>query len=146
MNALQSLPEGFTISTDKAPLDIEMIHQFLSHSYWAKNIPIATVRQSIEHSLCFGVYHHGQQVGFARIISDFTTMAYLCDVFISESYRGRGLSKQLMVAIKAHPQLQDLRRWVLGTADAHGLYAQFGFVPLEYPERSMEIKVPNIYG
>jgi GNAT superfamily N-acetyltransferase len=143
---LPELPEGFTISTDKARLDIEVIHGYLSRSYWAKNIPMATVRQSLEHSLCFGVYYHHQQVGFARIVSDFATMAYLCDVFVLEDYRGRGLSKQLMAAVKAHSQLQGLRRWLLGTADAHGLYAQFGFVPLDNPERSMEIKVPDIYG
>jgi GNAT superfamily N-acetyltransferase len=133
------------IDTDKSRLDIPLIHGFLTHSYWAKGIPIDVVRQSIDGSLCFGVYEDGRQVGFARVISDQATFAYLADVFVLESHRGRGLSKRLMEAIVAHPQLQRLRRWLLATRDAHGLYEQFGFRPLAVPDRFMELHDPEVY-
>ncbi|MBC7921559.1 MAG: GNAT family N-acetyltransferase [Ferruginibacter sp.] len=139
-------PDEFTVSTDRSRLDLAVIHGFLSRSYWAKNIPKETVQRSIEHSLCFGVYHRDQQVGFARVISDFSTVAYVCDVFILEPYRGEGLSKQLMSHIKGHPDLQGLRRWMLVTRDAHGLYEQFGFTNVAHPERYLEIVVTNAYG
>ena len=136
-----------TISTDKTKLDLNTIHTYLSkESYWAKNIPIETVKRSIENSICFGVYDDEAQIGFARIISDQATFAYLADVFILTNYRGKGLSKQLMEYIIAFPQLQGLRRWVLATSDAHGLYKQFGFTMLGSPDSFMEIKANNIYG
>jgi N-acetylglutamate synthase-like GNAT family acetyltransferase len=135
----EAIREGFSISTDKTRLDLETIHNFLKTSYWAKNIPLAVVQKSIQHSLCFGVYESSQQIGFARVISDYATMAYLADVFILEAYRGQGLSKWLMECIMQHPQLQDLRRFFLATRDAHGLYAKFGFRALQAPERLMEI-------
>lgn len=137
--------DGYTISTSKDTLNISYIHQFLTRSYWAEGIPVRTVQRSIEGSLCFGVYHHDQQVGFARIISDLATYAYLADVFIDETQRGKGLGKWLVGTILAHPDLQGLRRIELGTLDAHGLYAQFGFVPLPQPERFMQIRNPDVY-
>jgi GNAT superfamily N-acetyltransferase len=136
----------FFISTDKEKLDIEMIHQFLSEeAYWCKNIPLHVVEKSIQHSMCFGVYTKTQQVGFARVITDNATFAYLCDVFILPGYRGNQLSKMLMDTIMKHPQLQGLRRWMLGTADAHGLYLQFGWSPIADAKRWMEVHNKNVY-
>jgi GNAT superfamily N-acetyltransferase len=136
----------FLISTDPARLDLNVIHGFLTNCYWAKGIPRDVLARSIEHSLCFGVYDDaGTQVGFARVISDYATFAYIADVFVLESHRGRGLGKELMDCIKQHPSLQGLRRWNLSTKDAHGLYSQYGFVPLTWPERYMEIFRPNMY-
>jgi GNAT superfamily N-acetyltransferase len=134
------------ISTDRARLDVDLIHNFLTNCYWAKGIPRGVVTNSIEHSLCFGVYDGSRaQVGFARVISDFATIAYLGDVFVLESHRGRGLGKWLMECITQHPALQGLRRWILLTRDAHELYAKFGFAPLQKPERYMELHQPNVY-
>jgi len=137
----------FLISTDRSKLDLEVIHRFLASSYWAAGIQRATVVRSIENSLCFGVYDNANQIGFARVISDFATYAYIADVFILEPYRERGLGKELMASIIAHPDLQGLRRWSLGTRDAQGLYAQFGFKPVvNTPARTvMEIVEPGIY-
>lgn len=135
----------YEISTDPARIDVAMVHQFLTNSYWAKGIPLETVQQSIEKSIPFGVYHGLQLVGFARIISDLATFAYLADVFILSSHRGRGLSRWLMECIVSHPDLQGLRRWMLATQDAHGLYAKFGFTPLKSPESWMEIHRPDVY-
>jgi N-acetylglutamate synthase-like GNAT family acetyltransferase len=136
----------FMISTSRERLDLDVIHGFLTNSYWAKGIPRELVARAIEHSLCFGVYDGcGAQVGFARAISDFATYAYIADVFVVESYRGRGLGKELMKCIRQHPALQGLRRWSLTTKDAHQLYALVGFGPLNWPERYMEILRPNIY-
>ena len=136
----------FLISTDPARLNLNVIHGFLTNCYWAKGIPRDVVARSIEHSLCFGVYDDaGTQVGFARVINDYATFAYIADVFVLESYRGRGLGKELIGCIKQHPLLQGLRRWNLTTKDAHELYAQYGFVPPTSPERYMEIFRPNMY-
>jgi len=136
----------FLISTDSARLDLEVIHGFLTNCYWAKGIPREVVARSIEHSLCFAVYDgSGAQVGFARVVSDFATVAYLGDVFVVESHRGRGLSKWMMECIVQHPALQGLRRWILLTRDAHGLYSQFGFTPVKAPERYMELHRPDAY-
>lgn len=135
----------YFVSTDKSKLNINVIHSFLTTSYWAKGIPRSVVEKSIEHSLCFGVYHGDEQVGFARVISDYTTYAYLADVFILEEHRGNGLSKMLMKEIMAHLQLQSLRRFQLVTKDAHGLYRQFGFTESKFPDRLMEISRPDIY-
>jgi GNAT superfamily N-acetyltransferase len=134
---------GFTISTDKARLDVPAIHDFLAHSsYWARDVPLSTVQKSIENSLCFGIYCGDRQVGFARVITDYAVFAYLADVFILEAYRGRGLAKWLVACIVSTPELQNLRRWMLATKDAHGLYAQYGFNPLSKPERFMEASQP----
>jgi GNAT superfamily N-acetyltransferase len=135
----------FLISTDRSKLDVEVIHRFLTRSYWSEGIPRETVMRAIENSLCFGVYNGNEQVGFARVISDFATYAYLADVFILEPYRERGLGKELIATVMAHPDLQGLRRWSLGTRDAHGLYAQFGFSAPENPSRMMEIADPEVY-
>jgi len=139
------MPE-LIISTDKTKLDLQFIHKFLSkESYWAKNIPIETVKRSIDNSLCFGVYLDDTQIGFARVITDCATFAYLADVFIIPRYRSKGVSKKLMEFIKSHPGLQGLRKWMLATVDAHGLYKQFGFTEIAHPERLMEISTTNIY-
>jgi len=144
--AMESQRGEFLISTDRARLDLDVIHRFLTNCYWAKGIPREIVARSIEHSLCFGVYDgSGKQVGFARVISDLATYAYIADVFVLESHRGHGLGKALMECITQHPVLQGLRRWSLSTLDAHGLYSQFGFSPPKWPERYMEILRPNIY-
>lgn len=135
----------FLISTDRAKLDVDVIHRFLTSSYWAEGIPRETVMRAIENSLCFGVYNGGEQVGFARVVSDFATYAYLADVFILEPYRERGLGKELIATVMAHPELQGLRRWNLGTRDAHGLYAQFGFTAVENPSRMMEVANQEVY-
>lgn len=139
---------GYLISTDPARLDIAVIHQYLSkESYWAQNIPKEVVQRSIDHSLCFGIYYKEQQVGFARLVTDRATFAYLADVFILPGHRGKGLSKWLMETIHAHPDVQGLRRWLLGTRDAHGLYAQFGWTPLpeELAARFMQLHNPDVY-
>ena len=136
----------FVISTDPARLDLDVIHDFLNNCYWAKSIPRDVVARSIEHSLCFGIYDvSGAQVGFARVVSDFTTVAYLGDVFIVESHRGQGLSKWMIECVMEHPALQNLRRWILLTRDAHELYSRFGFTPLQSPQRYMELHNADIY-
>ncbi len=137
--------DGFTLSTDPAQLDIDVIHNFLTNSYWARGIPRDVVARSIENSLCFGVFAGVKQVGFARVISDFATYAYIGDVFILESHRGRGLSQWMMEAIMTHPKLQNLRRWTLLTRDAHGLYSKFGFTGVAQPDRYMELHNPDVY-
>ncbi len=143
-----NLQQGdYCISTDKNRLQIPVIHTYLAErSYWAKGIPQSTVERSIENSIAFGVYHHDQQIGFCRVTSDLSTFAYLADVFILEEYRGKGLSKWLVSSVLSHPDLQGLRRWLLATYDAHGLYAQYGFEPLDKPENFMQIKQVNPYG
>ena len=136
----------FLISTDRARLDLDVIHGFLTNCYWAKGIPRETVARSIEHALCFGAYDgSGAQVGFARVISDFATIAYIGDVFVLDTHRRHGLGKWLMECITQHPALQGLRRWILTTRDAHGLYSQVGFTPVKFPERYMESHDPHVY-
>ena len=136
----------FLISTDRSMLDLGVIHGFLAESYWAAGVSRETVARSIENSLCFGVYHGAQQIGFARVISDYATFAYIADVFVVEPYRGRGLAKELMATILAHPDLQGLRRWNLGTRDADALYAQFGFKSVENRGRvMMELLDPDAH-
>ena len=143
---MESKNGEFILSTDKSLLQIETIQRFLSEeSYWAANRTIEQTRTAIENSICFGVYHDDKQIGFARVVSDKATFAYIGDVFILDDYRGRGLSKWLMDCILAHDELQNLRRWILATKDAHGLYSQFGFHGLKFPERWMELPAPNAY-
>lgn len=128
--------DEFLISTDPSLLHVDIIHKYLSEeSYWAQNIPIKVVRKSISNSLCFGLYEKEKQIGFARVVSDQATFAYLADVFILEKYRGKGLAKWLINTIQAHPGLQGLRRWMLGTRDAHSLYEQFGWTNLDEDTR-----------
>lgn len=138
--------EGYQIRTEHESLDFEFIYQFISKSYWAAGIPRETLRKAVENSLCFGVFDkEGAQIGFARLITDRATFAYLADVFIAEAHRGKGLSKWLIEKIVTYPDLQGLRRIVLATRDAHGLYAQYGFRAIENPEIFMQIWQPNIY-
>lgn len=143
---MEWLNEDYKISTEKSLLDVNTIHSYLSNeSYWARQIPKAIVEKSIQNSLCFGVYCKEHQIGFARVITDNATFAYLADVFILEPFRGRGLSKWLIKTILNYDELKGLRRFLLATHDAHGLYKQFGFKELEYPARFLEIKAANIY-
>jgi GNAT superfamily N-acetyltransferase len=147
MNVIQEWRRGdYLISTDRNRLDIEVIHGFLRRSYWAEGIPVEIVKKSLKHSLNFGLYKGEQQIGFARVITDYATFAYIGDVFILEEYRGQGLSKWLMEAVAEHRELQGLRRWMLLTRDAHPLYEKTGFTRPMYPERIMEKHVPNLYG
>jgi GNAT superfamily N-acetyltransferase len=136
---------AFTISTDRERIDLDVVYGFLTECYWAKGIPREVVARSIENSLCFGVYAEDQQVGFARVVSDCATYAYIGDVFVLDAFRGRGLGKWLMECIMQHPRLQGLRRWSLVTGDAHGLYAKFGFEALKKPQNYMELHRPGIY-
>ena len=136
----------YSITTDRDKLDISVIHDFLSnHSHWAMGIPIETVKKSIDHSLCFGLFHGDKQIGYARVITDYATIAYLGDVFVLPEYRGRGLSKWLMEVVMAYPDVQGLRRWVLLTSDAHGLYEKTGWRRIPKPELYMEWHDPDVY-
>ena len=135
----------YVVSTDRSRIDVAAVHHFLANSYWSPGIPEETLRRAIAGAICFGVYRGREQVGFARVITDRATYAYLSDVFIVDAHRGRGLSKLLMAVIMNHPALQGLRRFSLSTRDAHALYTQFGFKVVANPERQMEILRPNIY-
>jgi GNAT superfamily N-acetyltransferase len=130
--------ENFTITTDPARLDLDAVTDMLSRAYWAKGRTKQVIARYVEHSLVFGIYSGDCQVGFARVVTDYTTFAWLCDVFIHEDYRGRGLGKWLMESILEHPELQGLRRFLLVTRDAHGLYAKYGFTPFAAPNNWME--------
>ena len=146
MGLIEWARNEFVISTDKNRLQTDIIYKFLiEESYWATTRSVEQMERAIENSLCFGVYLEEKQIGFARVISDLATFAYLGDVFILKEFRGRGLSKWLMETIVSHPDLQGLRRWILATKDAHGLYEQFGFEPLKFPERWMERANPDAY-
>jgi GNAT superfamily N-acetyltransferase len=127
-----------TISTDPRRLDVPLIHGFLTDSYWAAGVPLEVVERSLEHSIAFGLYHRSEQVGFARVVTDRATFAYLADVFVLEQHRGQGLGDWLVATVGGHPELQGLRRWMLATADAHPLYARHGFASLREPGRFME--------
>ena len=131
--------EDYIISTDGARLDIDAIADFLSRAYWAQGRTRERIERSLANSLVFGLYHVEKQIGLARVVTDYAVFAYLCDVFIHADYRALGLGKWLMQTIHAHPDLQGLRRWILATHDAHGLYRQFGWMPLANPDRWMEI-------
>jgi GNAT superfamily N-acetyltransferase len=135
----------YEISTDPAQFDVQLIYDFLRSAYWAKNIPRSVVEKALANSLCFGAFAEGQQVGFARAITDRATFAYVADVFVVPEHRGKGVSKLLMRAILEHPDLQGLRRLLLATRDAHGLYSKFGFQPLSNPDHFMTIHHPDVY-
>ena len=140
--------ENFLISTDPAKLNADIIYNYLSEeSYWAKGIPREVVEKSIANSLCFGLYNNSEQIGFARLVTDKATFAYLADVFVLPAFRGQGLSKWMMQTIHAHPELQHLRRWWLGTKDAHGLYEQFGWTRItdDVAKRFMQKHNPDVY-
>jgi len=135
----------YEISTDPARLDLDLTHRFLSEqAYWSPGVPRDVVERAIAGSIVFGIYRDGSQVGMARVVSDKATFAWLCDVFVVAEERGKGLAKWLIECVKSHPDLQGLRRWLLATSDAHGLYAQFGFTPVD-PGRFMEIRNPDVY-
>ncbi|MBQ4857519.1 GNAT family N-acetyltransferase [Pseudoalteromonas agarivorans] len=137
---------NFTISTDKSKLNFNVIYNFIANSYWAKGIPKSVMQKAIDNSMCFGVYSaHNEQVGFARVVTDNATFAYLADVFIAPDLQGNGLSKLLVKTIVEHPDLQGLRRFLLATSDAHGLYAQYGFKPIDNPAILMQINPENVY-
>jgi len=133
------------VSTDPTRLDLETVHGFLTGSYWAEGIPRETVERSIRHSICFGAFDGGRQVGFARVISDRATFAYVSDVFVLDSHRGRGIGKCIMTAVTTHPELQNLRLWTLFTRDAHGLSRHVGFREASHPDRLMERRQPQPY-
>lgn len=138
---------GYLISDDRARIQSDVVYAYLARtSYWARDIPREIVDRSLEHSLCLGAYAaDGQQIGLARVVTDYATFAWLCDVFVLDAHRGHGLGKALVQAVVTHPQLQTVRRFALGTNDAHSLYAQFGFTPLSKPENQMERRNPDIY-
>ena len=137
----------FTVSSERAAMDVAAIHRYLSEvSYWARGVAYDTVVKSLDHSLCFGGFVDGRQVAFARVVTDRTTFAYLCDVFVLDAHQGKGYAKALMAAVMAHEDLQDLRRFYLATLDAHSLYARFGFASPAHPERIMEISTQVIAG
>jgi GNAT superfamily N-acetyltransferase len=135
----------YSISTDPGRLDLDALHSYLAHAYWCEGIPRQTLERAITNSLCFGLFHRKDQVGLARVVTDSATYAYLCDVYVLEAHRGKGLAKWLMECVMAHPALQGLRRFTLATRDAHGLYRQFGFRELSKPESKMEILRPDVY-
>jgi GNAT superfamily N-acetyltransferase len=135
----------YSISTDPSRLDLDAIHSYLVRAYWCEGIPRETLERAIAHSLCFGLFHDKNQVGLARVITDSATYAYLCDVYVLEDHRDKGLGKWLMECVMMHPALQRLRRFSLATRDAHGLYHQFGFRQLNKPDSMMEILRPDIY-
>jgi len=136
----------YTITDDPSRLDVKAMHAYLRRAYWSEEIPVDIVERAVRNSLCIAAYDaDGAQVGLARFISDYATFAYVCDVYVLEDHRGRGLSKAMMHMASTHPKLQGLRRWTLVTNDAHGLYAQYGFKPIAAPDRFMERAVPNIY-
>lgn len=136
---METTTRDIVVTTDPSRLDLDVIHGFLATAYWSPGIPRDVVARAVRHSLCFGAFDGERQVGFARVISDRATYAYICDVFVLESHRGRGIGKRLMAAIMGHPELQGLRRWTLFTRDAHGLYRQYGFRESRFPERLMEV-------
>jgi GNAT superfamily N-acetyltransferase len=143
---LHELRDGdLLVSTDPARLDLDTVHRFLTGSYWAAGVPREIVARSMENSICFGAYEDARQVGFTRVISDRATFAYVCDVFVLDSHRGRGVGKRLMAAVTSHPELQNLRLWTLFTRDAHGLYRQVGFREARYPDRLMERRQAQPY-
>jgi GNAT superfamily N-acetyltransferase len=147
MDSYQTRSVGaYTVSDDPSRLDFKAMHAYLKRAYWSQEIPLDVVERAARASLCIGAYDAGgAQVGLARFISDYATFAYVCDVYVLEEHRGRGLSKAMMAMASEHPKLQGLRRWTLVTLDAHGLYEQFGFKPVANQERFMERIVPDIY-
>jgi len=146
MKIIEITFDDFTITTDKSKMDIVAIHDFLSkYSGWSDNIPFERVKTSVDNSLNFGLFHNDKQIGFARVISDFSTIAYLGDIYVLDTYRGQGLSKKLMDAVIEDPNLQGLRRWILLTSTADWLYEKYGFTKLPKPELYMELFDPNVY-
>lgn len=143
---IESRQGEYLMSTDPDRLDVDAVHAFLTTAYWCQGIPKDRVAKALANSLCFGLYHRGdEQVGLSRVVTDHATYAYLCDVYVLESHRGNGLGHWMVECVMTHPELQDLRRFTLATRDAHGIYAAFGFTPLKAPERQMERHDPDVY-
>ena len=142
---MSALPAGYELTDDQSRIDPVAAHAYLSRSYWSPGIPLATVQRAIANSLCVAVFRDGQQVGFARVVTDRATFAYLADVYVLEEHRGLGLSKAMVIALHDHPELQGLRRWAFFTVDAHGLYNKLGWTALGHPERGMERLFPDVY-
>jgi GNAT superfamily N-acetyltransferase len=143
---MNELPDGYELVADQSAIDADAAHAYLSRSYWAKGIPVATVRRALANSLCVAIRHLGQQVAMARVVTDCATFAYLADVYVIEDHRGLGLSRVMLAHLHEHPQLQGLRRWMLMTRDAQGLYRQFGWKALANPAYAMELHDPEVYG
>lgn len=142
---IEARQDDYQMSTDPAKLDVEAIHAFLTIAHWSPGIPLSMVKTALANSLCFGVYHRGKQVGLSRVVTDYATYAYLCDVYVLEGHRGKGLGHWMVECVMTHPELQNLRRFTLATRDAHGIYAAFGFTGLQTPERMMERHDPGVY-
>jgi GNAT superfamily N-acetyltransferase len=140
------LISGYRASCKLEDMNLIAIHRYISRSYWAKGVPIETMKKAMDNSLCFGIFtHSGEQIAFARMVTDSSTFAYLADVYVLEEHRAQGISKWLMNEVFKHPELQGLRRMALATSDAHGLYKQFGFKALQSPSSFMELHQPNVY-
>lgn len=137
--------DEYLISTDPAKLDATAVHGFLVTCYWCAGIPKGIVEKALANSLCFGLYHQGKQVGLSRVVTDYATFAYLCDVYVLEEHRGKGLGHWMVECVMTHPELQNLRRFTLATRDAHGVYAAFGFTAPKAPDRQMERHDPEVY-
>jgi GNAT superfamily N-acetyltransferase len=142
---IETRQDEYLISTDPKKLQPERVHAFLTTAYWSTGIPLAVVKKALSNSLCFGLYHKGEQVGLSRVVTDYSTFAYLCDVYVLEAHRRKGLGQWLVECVMTHPELQDLRRFLLATRDAHGIYANFGFTGLKSVERMMERHDPEVY-
>ena len=140
----ESSCDGYVISDDPARLDVGAIHAYLTRSYWSTGVPREVIERAVRNSLCIGGYTAGgDQIGLVRVVTDYATFAWICDVYVLEAHRGRGLSKAMLRAVLSHPELRTVRRFTLATRDAHGLYAQFGFVPVAKPEAQMEKRQPQ---
>lgn len=142
---IETRHDDYLISTDPAQLDLTAVHAFLTTSYWSTGVPLAVVKKALANSLNFGLYHQGKQVGLSRVVTDYATYAYLCDVYVLEAHRGKGLGHWMVECIMTHPELQNLRRFTLATRDAHSVYAAFGFTALKAPDRMMERHDPEVY-
>ena len=142
---MSALPAGYELVPDPARIDVRAAHAYLARSYWSANIPLATVEKAIGNSLCVAVFNGGEQIGLARVVTDRATFAYLADVYVLEEHRGLGLAQAMVAWLQAHPELQGLRRWLLMTLDAHGVYEKLGWTPLAHPERAMERHFPDVY-
>jgi len=142
---IESRQDDYLMSTDPAKLDAEAVHAFLTTAYWCQGISLGLLKKALANSLCFGIYHKGRQVGLSRVVTDYATYAYLCDVYVLEEHRGKGLGHWMVECVMTHPELQNLRRFTLATRDAHGIYAAFGFTSPKAPERQMERHDPDVY-
>jgi GNAT superfamily N-acetyltransferase len=139
------IPSGYRLTEDQDEIDVAAAHAFLTESYWSPGIPLETVEKALRNSFCVAVQHGGEQVAMARLITDYATFAYLADVYVLAPHRGKGLSQAMLGHLQGHPQLQGLRRWMLFTHDAHGVYAKQGWTPLAHPERAMSLNFPDVY-